>query len=165
MKLILQLIFVILPLLNYSQDKLGLEEIFRDDMDITVEELTMTCKNNLRNGVSDKNGNKEFWTISSCYNTNEIITISCYKKEIKYEELYIIQNGKLIYAKETEIGIPINSFEVIRWNCKYYFKNQKLYTHISLGHGKTEDEKWIPESINKKYKGRLLELSKMKKPR
>lgn len=162
MKLILQIIFIFSPLFLFSQDELELEEIFRDKMDVTVEELTMTCTNNLRNGVSDGKGIKEFWTISSCYGTNEIISISYYQNEIKYEELYIIQNSELIYAKETEIGIPSNSFEVIRWNCQYYFKKQELYTYISLGHGKTEDENWEAEAINNKFQKRYRTLSEMK---
>jgi len=86
-----------------------------------------------------------------------------YSNQTKFEELYVIQNDKLIYAKESEIGIPINSFDVITWNCQYYFKNEKLYTHISLGHGKTESENWTPESIIDTFQNRLIELKKIKK--
>ncbi|KAA1239156.1 hypothetical protein [Aquimarina sp. RZ0] len=163
MKLPIYLILYIFPLITFCQVDYNDEETFRDKMDVTIEELLSTCTGNQRVGISSFNKIQEFWEFSSCYKTNKIISIMYYSNQTKFEELYVIQNDKLIYAKESEIGIPINSFDVITWNCQYYFNNEKLYTHISLGHGKTESENWNPESIIDTFQNRLIELEKIKK--
>jgi hypothetical protein len=49
------------------------------------------------------------------------------------------------------------------WNVEYYFKNNKLFTYISLGTGKTESNDWYPEEIFSFYERRMNELKKVKK--
>ncbi len=49
------------------------------------------------------------------------------------------------------------------WNCEFYTENGKLIALMSLGHGKTEDEKWNSDVIFEMYKNRLTELKRIKK--
>ncbi len=106
--------------------------------------------------------NNNHWTL--CENDTKIktikITYTKKNKDAEYTELYLIQNGVLIYAFEQEVGI---NNEWI-WNAKYRITNGKYADVLSsLGHGKTEDDNWDPASILSMYKRRVLELKKIKK--
>ena len=45
---------------------------------------------------------------------------------------------------------------------KYIHKDGKIYSEISLGHGKTEHDDWDPNIIFKMFETRKIELKKLK---
>ncbi|MHA7057780.1 hypothetical protein ACWGOQ_0011205 [Aquimarina sp. M1] len=49
----------------------------------------------------------------------------------------------------------------MRWNCEFYIKNDTVFTSMSLGHGKTENEEWNPNAIIEMYTKRLQEIEKI----
>lgn len=113
--------------------------------------------------VTNFNGKTEFWSVCALQNGNRIITIQSHQEDTYNQQIYFEKNGDLIYAKETENYMPINHFTQMVWNCEFFAKNGELLTIISLGHGKTEDDEWDPDSIFKLYKTRLSELAQIKK--
>lgn len=147
-----------------AQDDGFQEDYLREKVNLELMKNYSECQPILiENGVSVFNGKTEIWSVCKLDNGNRIIRIESYENEIFYQEVYFELNGELRYAKETENYTPKNGFAEIKWNCKFFFENGKLITNISLGHGKTEDENWNPDSIIEMYKKRISELNEMKK--
>jgi len=147
-----------------AQDHGFQEDYFREKVNLELMKNYSECQPFwTENGVSEFNGKTEIWSVCKLENGNRIIRIESYENEIFYQEVYFELNGKLRYAKETENYNPKNGFAEMKWNCEFFFENGKLMTNISLGHGKTEDENWNPESIIGMYKNRISEMNKMKK--
>jgi len=120
------------------------------------------CSKNI-NAVTNFNGKKEFWKICKSDNGNRIIQIESYDDASLFKEVYFEQDGELIYAEESIKHMPINHYTMGIWNCQFYTDNGKLVTIMSLGHGKTENDKWDPEIIFEMHKKRIIELNKIKK--
>jgi len=113
--------------------------------------------------VTNFNEKKEFWNICNLLNQDRIIQIQSHHNSVYYKEIYFEKNGKLVYAEESEQGIPDNHYVQITWKCQYYAEDGKIVSHMSLGHGKTEFENWEAESIFDLYRKRLAEFNKIKK--
>lgn len=160
---ILIIILVLTVNFSFAQDDGFQEDYFREEVNVELIENYRACELFWsEKGISEFNGKTEIWSICNLKNGNRFIRIESYKDETFFQELYFEKNGKLRYAKETENYNPTNGFAEMKWNCEFFLENGKLMTNISLGHGKTEDENWSPESIIGMYKKRILELNKMK---
>lgn len=159
---LLTLILTFGILICNAQNQREKEEKIRSEINTEFEENKGECYAGV-DVVSDFNGKTEFWNICKLKNGNRIITIDSYKKDTYYQEIYFEKNGELIYAKETENYMPKNHFTQMSWNCEFYAKKGELIALMSLGHGKTEDDKWNPDVIFEMYKNRLTELKRIKK--
>lgn len=163
MKNILLVLIVIFGFLTCNaQSQLEKEEKIRSEINAEFNRNMSKCISGI-DAVSDFNGKTELWYICDLENGNRIFKIESHKNNTYYQEIYFEKNGNLIYAKETENHMPKNHFTQIAWNCKFYAKNGKLISLISLGHGKTENANWNPDVIFEMYKSRLTELKKLKK--
>ena len=148
----------------FTQNDEFQEDYFREEVNLELMKNYTSCELFWsEKGISEFNGKTEIWSVCNLKNGNRFIRIESYKNETFFQELYFELNGKLRYAKEMENYNPKNGFAEMKWNCEFFFENGKLMTNISLGHGKTEDENWKPESIIEMYKNRISELNKMKK--
>lgn len=136
------------------------EEKLRRKINLQYLAELSKCSQNI-NGVSDFNGKTEFWQICKTDKAKRIIQINSYEEDVLYEEVYYEQNGELIYAEESIKYMPINHYVVQSWTCQFYTEKGKIISLMSLGHGKTEDEKWNPEIIFEMYKKRIEELNKI----
>jgi hypothetical protein len=165
MKNVLAITICILSInISLAQDNGFQEDYFREKVNLELYANFSKCHlSTIEYGVSEFNGKTEFWSICKLENGNRIIRIESYENQTFFQEVYFELNGKLRYAKETENYNPKNGFAEMKWNCQFFFENDKLMTNISLGHGKTEDENWNPESIIGMYKKRISELEKMNK--
>ena len=69
-----------------------------------------------------------------------------HKNDSIHQEFYL-KGGSLIYANETIVSYFTGNGtnDSIAWSGGFYFANGKLIDHISLGHGKSEEESWDPE--------------------
>jgi len=163
-KSILIIILVLTVNFSFAQDDGFQEDYFREKVNLELMDNYSKCYLlTIENGISEFNGKTEFWSVCKLDKGNRIIRIESFENETFYQEVYFELNGKLRYAKETENYNPKNGFAEMKWNCEFFFENGKLMTNISLGHGKTEDENWNPESIIGMYKKRISELNEMKK--
>ncbi len=113
-------------------------------------------------GISTLNRKKELWKVYSLDNDKQILEIESYNNGMYYREIYYSKNDNLIYAKDIDRSIPNNSFEISLWECEFFFKNSKLYSEESLGHGKTERDDWNPNVIFRMYEKRKIELNRLK---
>ncbi len=136
------------------------EEKIRTEINAEFKKNMLQCGTSV-NAVTDFNGKTELWGICELENGNRILKIESHEDEVYYQEIYFEKEGDLIYARETANYLPKNHFTQRGWNCEFYTKNGKILTITSLGHGKTEDEEWEPESIFEMYKKRLAELEKI----
>ena len=161
-KRLLTILLLLLGILNsVAQSHQEEEEAIRNQINLAYKQALGECVLEVI-AITTLNKKKEFWSICELKNGNRILKIASHDKDIYYEEIYFEKKGMLIYAKETENFIPENYFKQMSWNCEFYTKNGALLTLISLGHGKTEDENWNPDSIFDSYKKRLAELKRIK---
>jgi len=144
-----------------AQSKATKEAKIREDIRSLFDTNVANCAAETT-AVTNFNGKTEFWSICPLQNGNRIITIHSHQGDTYNQEIYFEQSGDLMYAKETENYMPKNQFTQLPWNCEFFAKNGELLTIISLGHGKTEDDEWDPDSIFKMYKTRLAELAQIK---
>ncbi|VAX36670.1 hypothetical protein MNBD_UNCLBAC01-1444 [hydrothermal vent metagenome] len=138
------------------------EEFYRKKINTEFEKEFSECRYS-KNGISNLNGKAEFWKLCEFENGKQIMEIKSHKGVVYYEEIYYSKNGKLIYAEETENYMPKNSFTQMTWKCQFYIKKDSLYTLISLGMGKSEDENWNPDVILSMFKKRMKELDVLQK--
>lgn len=63
------------------------------------------------------------------------------------QQTFYLKAGKLIHATErvTSYYNENNKTDSITWSGGFYFTNGKLIDHITLGHGKSEQDNWNPE--------------------
>ncbi len=163
MKIALLTLTLTLGIFNCNaQNQREMEEKIRSNINAEFKQNSSNCSYGI-DAVSDFNDKVEFWNICNLKNGNRIITIESHEKERYYQEIYFEKNGELVYAKETENYMPKNHFTQMSWNCEFYTENGELIALMSLGHGKTEDEKWNPDVIFEMYKNRLTELKRIKK--
>lgn len=145
-----------------AQNQREKEEKTRIDINVEFDKNVSECPSGT-DLVTDFNKKNEFWDICNLDNGNRIIKIQSHKTDTFYQEIYFEKNGDLICAKETEKYMPKNQFTKMIWNCEFYAKKGELISLMSLGHGKTEDDKWNPEIIFEMYKKRIAELNQIKK--
>ena len=110
-------------------------------------------------GVSILNGKEEIWEISSFDDEKQIWIIESYHDGAFYREVYYSKNGVLLYAIDSDRYIKENSIGDNIWECEFFIKDGKIYSEISLGHGKTERDDWDPNIIFKMFDKRKKELS------
>lgn len=91
------------------------------------------------------------------------LKITYYQNPYHYEEFYIVENGKLIYAFESQILTPYNHELLKIWNCAYYLNDKKVFHYTSLGHGKTEDVDWNPQEILAQFQQRSEQKTMIRK--
>ncbi len=113
-------------------------------------------------GISTLNGKKELWKISSLDNGKQIWVIESYDDGVFYREVYYSKNGALLYAVDSDRYIKDNSIQNNIWECEFFIKNEKIYSEISLGYGKTERDDWDPNIIFKMFEKRKKELKLLK---
>ncbi|MDH7447036.1 hypothetical protein [Aquimarina sp. 2201CG14-23] len=147
--------------ISFSQNQKELEETIRDSINIEFTKNYSNCSSYTKNGITNFNGKTEFWKICELKNGNRILQIESHSKSTYFQEIYFEKNGKLIYAKETENYVPMNSFEQMQWNCEFYIKDNNVITFTSLGRGKTENEDWNKNTIIRTYATRVSEIEKI----
>ena len=108
--------------------------------------------------VSTLNGKKEKWEISALDDGKQIWIIESYDDGVFYREVYYSKNGILNYAIDSDRYMKENSINDDVWECEFFIKDGKLYSEISLGHGKTERDDWDPNIIFKMFEKRKKEL-------
>ncbi len=149
---------------GFSQEMVFHESNFKDKVRKEFNSNFSRCiPSKIGNGISAFHNKTEIWSVCNLENGNRIIKIESHNNDTFYQEIYFEANGKLRYAKETKNYMPKNTFSQISWNVEYFFENGKMADLISLGHGKTEDPNWNPDTILKMYKSRIEELKKMMK--
>ena len=114
-------------------------------------------------GISTLNGKEEIWEVSSLDNGKQIWIIDSYADGAFYREVYYSKNGILVYAIDSDRYIKANSFQSNIWECEFFIKDGKMYSEISLGHGKTEHDDWDPNIIFKMFERRKQELEILQK--
>ena len=98
-------------------------------------------------GLSILNGKKELWKISTLNNGKQIIEIESYDNGVFYREMYFSTNGVLLYAIDSYRYIKNNSLQNSIWECEFFIKNKRIYSEMSIGHGKTERDDWNSDII------------------
>jgi hypothetical protein len=68
-----------------------------------------------------------------------------YKKDTIHQIFYL-KDGWLIFASKTitTYFTDVNKTDSITWSGNFYFSKGKLIDHSTLGHGKSEQDGWIP---------------------
>jgi hypothetical protein len=112
-------------------------------------------------GISTLNGKKELWEVSSLDNGKQILIIESYDDGAYYREVYYSKNGVLLYAIDSDRYIKENALQSDIWECEFFIKDGKIYSEVSLGHGKTERDDWDPNVIFKMFETRKMELKKL----
>lgn len=151
-----------ITLKQQDSSKQKTQEQIRSSTHTRYAEELKNCSHDI-NAITDFNGKTEFWTICNTDNSNRIIRINSHEDDNLYEEIYFEQNGALIYAVESIQYTPTNHYMLQPWVCEYFVENGKLISLMSLGHGKTEDDRWDPDIIFEMFRKRLEELSKIAK--
>ena len=82
-----------------------------------------------------------------------------------YSEKYYLKKGSLLYAYESELryfpSLKIDDHST--WAGDFYFANNKLINHVTLGHGKSESDDWDPEKeILQRLRKRKVEINSLK---
>ena len=104
----------------------------------------------------------EYWFSTDLSDEIQSMRITYYQNPHHYEEHYITENGKLIYAFESKLFVPYNHELQQMWNCAYYIKDQSVFDYISLGHGKTEKDDWDPQEIDTQFQRRNTQKAMIK---
>lgn len=104
----------------------------------------------------------EYWFSTDLSAEIQSLRITYYQNPHHYEEYYITENGKLIYAFESQVFVPYNHELQQMWNCAYYLNDQKVFDYISLGHGKTEEDDWDPQEIVTQFQRRNAQKTMIK---
>lgn len=113
--------------------------------------------------VTDYNGYPEFWSIDNLDSHTHSFRIMWYQQEHLYTEIYLLDEGNLIYALEEIKDMPFNHRLQSRWRCEYFIQDDLVIDYTSLGMGKTEDDTWDPESVLVQFRKRQAELEKIRK--
>ena len=113
--------------------------------------------------VTDCNGHPEFWTVGQPDAHTQSFRISRYHEEELHTEIYLLKDGRLVYALEEVKRMRLNHYTQSVWRCEYFIKDGKVIDYTSLGHGKTEDDAWEPQSILIQFGKRKAELEKIRK--
>ncbi len=158
MRRIMLLICISIVGFAMAQSSKGEREL-RTEINILFQANQKECSIQQKNAVTNADAKTEFWKVCNLENGNRIIQIESHSGQTFYQEIYFEKEGQLCYAKETENFMPLNSFTQVAWNCEFYFEKGELATYISLGHGKTENDEWNPESIIVMYQERLKEFA------
>jgi len=108
--------------------------------------------------VSELNEKKEVWEISFLDNGKQIWIIESHDDGVSYREVYYSKKSVLLYAIDSDSYDQGNV-----WECEFFIKNGKLYSEISLGHGKTERDDWDPNIIFEMFESRKMELKILQK--
>ena len=154
------LVFLLSPtLMVNAQEDFGRGETFRKEVITEVHNQLRLCDFEDDFSISEVKTTHE--TFQICEFTDvcdpgtyfKIYKAGFYEAPDKYQELYFTKRDTLIFARETKLSIFGN--DTIIWSCDYFFEKGALVDFSSLGHGKTEEEDWNPESIITQFKERL----------
>ena len=86
------------------------------------------------------------WLYSFKYLMNKPVFIyreSSYQNTLIVQEFYF-KNGKMIYSEERLVTYHGNDSST--WEGYYYFVNGKFYSSKTMGHGKSENDRWNPKT-------------------
>ena len=128
-----------------------------------VRDLYFKTLDHTIDAVTNFNGHPEFWTVGQPNARTQSFRITWYHEEQLYTEIYLLKDGRLVYALEEVKQIPLNQYTQSVWRCEYFIKDDRVIDYTSLGHGKTEDDVWEPESIIIQFGNRKAELEKVRK--
>jgi len=128
-----------------------------------VRDLYFKTSDHTIDAVTDCNGHPEFWAVGQPDAHTQSFRITRYHEEQLYTEIYLLKDRRLVYALEEVKRMPPNHYTQSVWRCEYFIKDGKIIDYTSLGHGKTEDDAWEPESILIQFGNRKAELEKVRK--
>jgi len=130
---------------------------------LIIRDQYFKTSDHIIDAVTDCNGHPEFWTVGQPDAHTQSFRISWYNKEQLYTEIYLLKEGRLVYALEEVKRMHLNHYTQSVWRCEYFIKDDRVIDYTSLGHGKTEDDVWEPESILIRLGKRKAELEKIRK--
>lgn len=159
MKKVVSLIFLLLVGLSVFAQQTDEKEKERIE---AIKSAIGKKDNQVIAAVTMENKVAVFWSFAELNTTVNSINVWYYRDEQLYSEYYLVENEKLIYAFEQELFIPLNHTPQRVWNCDYYLKKNHVFYHISLGHGKTEDDSWLPDDIVAQFQKRMKERAGIK---
>lgn len=145
----------------YPQEGFGRGETFRKEIITEVHNQLRLCDFEDDLSISGVKTTHETFQVceltDACDATISFKTykVESYEAPTIYQELYFTKKDVLVFARETEVSVYGN--DTIQWRCDYFFEKGKLVDFISLGHGKTEEENWEPESIMTKFEERVAQ--------
>jgi len=150
---------VVTPEQNISTES-TISETYGDTIRTLVDQAKGDC-NSASNGHII---NEESWVYCQSEDKVECVFIEKKVDDTIYKENYILQNNNLVYAYESELLIVEN--DTIAWSCDYILKGQQVFSFSSNGHGETEMDEWLPESIFDQWKSHetaFFEIKNLKK--
>ena len=130
---------------------------------LTVRDLYFKTSDHTIDAVTDCNGHLEFWTVGQPDAHTQSFRITWYQEDQLCTEIYLLKEGRPIYVLEEIKRMPLNHYTQSVWRCEYFIKDDRVIDYTSLGHGKTEDDAWEPESILIQFSDRKAELGKIGK--
>ena len=130
---------------------------------LIVRDLYFKTSDHIIDAVTDCNGYSQFWTVGQPDAHTQSFRISWYHEDQLYTEIYLLKDGRLVYALEEVKRMRLNHYTQSVWRCEYFIKDDEVIDYSSLGHGKTEDDAWEPESILVQFCKRKAELEKIRK--
>lgn len=139
----------IFPLFISAQDEQEKERIQ------ALRQALAEIERNDVDAVTDFDGKTEFWSFAQINDQVASFEVWSYKDDNLISEYYLVENGDLIFAFERQLFMPLNHTLQMMWNCAYYLSGHEVFYHISLGHGKTEDDDWDPQDIVYQYNYRI----------
>ena len=142
----------------YAQDKTSYRDIVRH-----MYQKEYTRDYQPQSTIFEVNGKKELWKVYTLENAKQIMEIESTIKNEYNKEIYYSKNGELLYAKEIHRYLDKNGEILSNWECELFIKDGKLYSEISLGHGKTELDDWNPNIIFKMFEKRKNGLKILQK--
>src|SRR5690606_22218915 len=143
----------------------GLDKPSLADVDAAIlaaKELYFKNSDRQIDAVTDCNGHPEFWAVGQPDAHTQSFRITWYHEDQLYTEIYLLKDGRLVYALEEVKRMRLNHYTQSVWRCEYFIKDDRVIDYTSLGHGKTEDDSWEPESILIQFNARKAELEKIR---
>ncbi len=137
------IVFLLLPHFVCGQDF-----ILRKKIDSSVLAIDKTANQVLHFSKTEKLGNSKIRTLHyrfKNYNGHIGYIVRQYAdRDSSVKQIFYALNSSLVYSTETIVYYFGN--DSIGWSGTYYFSNGKLIDYETLGHGKSEQETWDPES-------------------
>lgn len=149
MRMLITIGLWVFPLFIFAQDEYEKTRIQ------ALRHALAEIEHNDVDAVTDFEGKTEFWSFAKLNEHVVSFEVWSYQDDNLISEYYLVENGNLIFAFERQLFMPLNHTLQMMWNCAYYLSDEKVFYHISLGHGKTEDDDWQPEVIVDQYNNRV----------
>lgn len=137
-------------------------ELFADRIDHLDSAFTLSSLQTGFDPVVVWKGEGYAYTQINCDFVIELVEIQSLKNDAQYREFFGLLNGELMYASESILYYYLKEegtgLEQAGWTVWYAIKGKKVLHHSSNGHGETELDEWVPESIIDQWLARKQQL-------